>query len=196
MFTGLVSAIGKIAEQQGSQYTISCPEGWLGQTVCGDSIAVNGACLTVAVAGLSQNHFTVHVSPETKSRCVPLAVGATVNLEKSLCVGDSLGGHFVTGHVDGLAMIKKIQCSADGGKNLFLATDPLILRLIAVKGSVALAGVSLTVNEVTDEGFSVYLIPQTVAKTTLQFYQQGESLNIEIDLIARYLSRLLPAMPA
>ena len=155
----------------------------------GDSISVSGVCLTAL--DISDDGFSADVSNETLrlTSLGQLNVGASVNLEKALLPSTRLGGHFVSGHVDGLAQVTNISQDARSQRWEFSAPQAL-MRFIAVKGSVCLDGVSLTVNDVTETSFSVNLIPHTLAKTSLTDRKVGDFVNLEVDLIARYLDRL------
>ena len=155
----------------------------------GDSVSVSGVCLTAL--DISDNGFSADVSNETLrlTSLGQLKVGASVNLEKALLPSTRLGGHFVSGHVDGLAQVTNISQDARSQRWEFSAPQSL-MRFIAVKGSVCLDGVSLTVNEVLESSFSVNLIPHTLAKTSLTDRKIGDFVNLEVDLIARYLDRL------
>ena len=187
MFTGIISAIGSIenAKQSGDlRIQVSCP--WDDVRI-GESIAVNGACLTVVELG---KHIAFDLSAETISRTAPRwNTGDKVNLERALKMGDALDGHMVTGHVDGLATLETITPTGDSFK-LTLAAPASLSRYIAEKGSVTLDGVSLTVNETNGNDFSVNIIPHTWQHTTLSLRKPGDTLNLEIDLIARYVERL------
>jgi riboflavin synthase len=195
MFTGIITDIGtvrRVEERGDRRLTIGC--GYDLSTVdLGASIACSGACLTVVDKG--DDWFAVDVSHETLSRTVPghWDEGARLNLERSLRVGDELGGHIVTGHVDAVATVA--EAHADGGSTrLTLAAPATIGKSIASKGSIALDGVSLTVNSVEDAGeatrFTVNLIPHTLEATTLNQIAAGRQLNVEIDILARYLERM------
>lgn len=155
----------------------------------GDSISVSGVCLTALA--ITSSGFSADVSNETLrlTSLGQLIVGASVNLEKALLPSSRLGGHFVSGHVDGLAQVISIRHDSRSQRWEFAAPESL-MRFIAVKGSVCLDGVSLTVNEVIEEHFSVNLIPHTLAKTSLAKLTVGQMVNLEVDLIARYLDRL------
>ena len=155
----------------------------------GDSISVSGVCLTALE--IDRNGFSADVSNETLrlTSLGNLQPGASVNLEKALLPTSRLGGHFVSGHVDGLAQVTSVTQDARSQRWEFSAPQPL-MRFIAVKGSVCLDGVSLTVNEVSGDRFSVNLIPHTLAKTSLVERIVGDRVNLEVDLIARYLDRL------
>ena len=193
MFTGLITAIGKIIALktvgEGRRMHIQTPPHWLSNGAVGDSIAIDGACLTVTE--IVEDIFEVAVSPETIARCAPWRKESSVNLEHALKVGDKLGGHFVSGHVDGIAHVQAMEATTDGGCRMQLSAPPPFLRLIARKGSVAVAGVSLTVNRVDEAGFEAHIIPHTLSATTLGQSVSGTAVNLETDLIARHIARLI-----
>jgi riboflavin synthase len=195
MFTGLISAIGTITTitKNGDTYHmhIAVTADNLPRSI-GDSIAVNGICLTVTATDVSS--FTVTLSAETL-RCTSAkdwTEGTSVNLEPALAAGDRLGGHFVSGHVDGLAEITAITPAGECSIWQFRAPQSLA-HYLAVKGSVTLDGISLTVNEVQGCLFRVMIIPHTLTHTTLSQRKVGEFVNIEVDMIARYVERLMTA---
>lgn len=190
MFTGLIRSRGRIAriEQQGDMVmTITGARPFA--LSLGASVAVNGICLTITQ--FDDQNFTVSLSAETISVTTAQhwQVGDEVNLEPALAVGDALGGHFVSGHVDGRAIATAKTPSGDSTVWEFDA-PPALARFIAPKGSVALDGVSLTVNKVEGQRFTVNIIPHTAAETSFGTLQVGDTLNIEIDLLARYAARL------
>jgi riboflavin synthase len=197
MFTGIISHIGSIesAEQRGDlTITIACD---LHQDAVkvGDSVACNGCCLTVTRKGRLASgklYFSADLSQETVSRTAPgqWVKGAPVNLECSLRMGDSLDGHMVSGHVDGVAVVRDIMPQGDS-HILEIEAPQDLARFIAEKGSVTLNGVSLTVNEAAGVRFRVNIIPHTWVSTTLGQLAVGDGVNMEIDLIARYVARLL-----
>ena len=194
MFTGIIQAVGTIAElqRQGSDCTLVVNSGQLdlSTTRIGDSIAVNGVCLTVTTLG--GNRFTADASNETlaHSSLGMLRAGSLVNLEKALTLTTPLGGHLVSGHVDDLGEI--IARQDDGRSVRFSVRVPAQLsRYIAAKGSITIDGISLTVNSIENDTFSVNIIPQTIQETTLRQARIGQHVNIEVDLIARYLERLI-----
>jgi len=162
----------------------------LSHTQLGDSIAVNGVCLT-AIA-LQDQAFMADVSAETMSKTSlgQLSVGSPVNLETALTLNTALGGHLVSGHVDGLATLVEMQPDARSIRYRF-EVEPAIQHYIAIKGSVTIDGTSLTVNNVEGNQFDVNIVPHTQQKTVFQYYQDGSRVNIEVDIIARYLERLL-----
>jgi len=200
MFTGIVTAVGTIRETRQSgdlRVVISCPFDPAGIAM-GASIACSGACLTVVdKGGVAGNAwFAVDISAESVARTVAgrWHEGTKLNLEPALKLGDELGGHIVTGHVDGVGSVAKIEPQGDSRKITFSATSELAPYL-APKGSITVDGVSLTVNEVTDQSdgtchFSVNIIPHTSEVTTLGTLGQGDSVNLEIDILARYLQRM------
>jgi len=194
MFTGIIEAIGTVeqSESRGGDIRlgIACGELDLSRTQPGDSIAVNGVCLTAI--GLHERSFVADVSAETMSKTSlgQLAVGSPVNLETALTLNTALGGHLVSGHVDGLATLVEMQADARSIRYSF-EIDPAIQHYIATKGSVTIDGTSLTVNGVDGNRFDVNIVPHTQQKTVFQHYQVGSRVNIEVDIIARYLERLL-----
>lgn len=200
MFTGIVQTVGSLrainARGGDAQFVIEAPGLDLAHTRLGDSIAVNGCCLTVTE--LDGNAFSVDVSRESLDVTTlgTWAVGARVNLEAALRAGDALGGHYVTGHIDGTAKVAKLSTDARSTRVEFDVAKPLG-RYIAKKGSVCIDGVSLTVNGVSDIGeitrFDINLIPHTLSVTILQDYKPGTRVNIEIDIIARYVERISTA---
>jgi len=194
MFTGLVSDVGEVVGRDGGRFTIRSRYPAAGITV-GASIACDGCCLTatsIAPTSGGGADFTVDVSNETLSKTTLGAwqAGTRINLERSLRAGDELGGHVVSGHVDGTATIVDVR--ADGDSRRFLLEAPEHLALyIAPKGSVALDGTSLTVNEVAGNRFGVNLIPHTLTVTTWGAKTPGARVNLEVDQFARYVARLL-----
>ncbi len=195
MFTGIVEAVGRVAESapRGDGVRITLDTGGLDlrATRTGDSIAVNGCCLTVVAKEEAALGFDV--SAETLRCTTGFPQGAAVNLERALRVGDAMGGHMMSGHVDGVGRVTGFEAVADGddGSWRLEVEAPLALApLIAAKGSVAVAGVSLTVNEVRDLRFAVNLIPHTLAVTMLRDLAVGDIVNLEADLVARYVARL------
>ncbi len=201
MFTGIVTDLGRVVavERRGDTRFIIQSRYPEEAVAIGASIAHSGVCLTVV--GSSGGRHAVDVSGETLS-CTTLGewdVGSAVNLEQSLRIGDELGGHWVSGHVDGVAAVIDRRPEGDSLRFVFEAPEELAC-LIASKGSIALDGVSLTVNEVDGRRFGVNIIPHTQACTTFQFLKPGHRVNLEVDLLARYVARLMatrdPAMPA
>ncbi|MGI9426002.1 MAG: riboflavin synthase [Hyphomicrobiaceae bacterium] len=193
MFTGIVTDVGEIAEAKGDSFRIRCrfdPE----TIAIGASISCAGCCLTVTdvQASAAGAEFQVDVSNETRSKTNLKAwqLGTNVNLERSLKAGDELGGHVVTGHIDGIARIADIYPDGDCQRFVFEAPDHLAMY-IAPKGSVAVDGTSLTVNEVAGSTFGVNLIPHSLTVTTWGARQVDDEVNIEVDLFARYVARLL-----
>jgi riboflavin synthase len=198
MFTGIITDVGTVrsAEQRGDlRLVVGCGYDMAGVDL-GASIACSGACLTVIDKG--EGWFAADLSAETVSRTAPglWQEGARLNLERALRLGDELGGHIVTGHIDGLAEVVDLQPHGDSLR-IGMAVPTALGPMLAPKGSVTLDGVSLTVNAVHDEAeqtrFSVNLIPHTAQWTTLSDVAVGRKLNIEIDVLARYLQRMLDA---
>ncbi|MGE5388639.1 MAG: riboflavin synthase [Hyphomicrobiales bacterium] len=196
MFTGIVTNIGEVisVEPRGDLRRLRIACGYDAETIAlGASIANAGVCLTVvAVAREGQRTiFEVDAAAETlaKTTVGSWTQGTRVNLERALKIGDELGGHIVTGHVDGVARILS-RDDFDGMARYWIETPPELSRFVAQKGSVALDGVSLTVNEVEGDRFSILLIPHTLAETTFGALRAGDALNLEVDLMARYAARL------
>lgn len=193
MFTGLIEDIGKVLRLErtgsGARLVASCGLP-LAEICIGDSVAVNGACLTVVEKGTGCLSFDV--SPETVTRTTlgRLRPGANVNLERALRLGDRLGGHLVSGHVDCMAVISG---SREDSSNRIVSfrIQENFSRYLIEKGSVAIDGISLTVNEIEGDVFSVNIIPHTAQQTTLHLKRQGDEVNIETDLIGKYIERLL-----
>lgn len=192
MFTGLVATTGRIRSldkgEAGVRLEVEAP--LAGELARGDSVAVNGACLT-AVA-VSSEAFSADVMVETlrRSSLEPLAAGDRVNLELPLRTSDRLGGHMVQGHVDGLGTIESL---ADEGfaRVIRVAAPSELLRYVVEKGSIAVDGVSLTVADVDEAGFAVSLIPETLERTTLGAASPGQAVNLEVDVLAKYVERLM-----
>ncbi|RYX92356.1 MAG: riboflavin synthase [Comamonadaceae bacterium] len=219
MFTGIITGVGRIiaveslgtSSQHGKRLTIEAPAGYLDDVGLGDSIALNGACMTVTTLDLPQRHFTIDISVESLEKTSGLAdTGsgkAVINLEKALRAHDRLGGHIVSGHVDGIGQVTHFAQVGESWELRILAPRE-ISHFLAYKGSITVNGVSLTVNRVRDlpagapdgEGsagseISINLIPHTVENTALHSLATGTQVNLEIDLIARYVERMLSARP-
>ena len=197
MFTGIVAATGKITHVQplekGVRLTISAPELGLDDIGLGDSVAHNGVCLTVIEK--TGDSYKVDVSKETLDCTVGLdgaSNNAEVNLEKAMQLTDRLGGHLVSGHVDGVGEVLKFEKISESHE-LVIRAPKALAKYIARKGSVTVNGVSLTTNTVDGTDFSINLIPHTVHVTTLKYLKAGAGVNLEVDLIARYCERLLTA---
>ena len=193
MFTGLVEALGTVksleAAGDGRRLVIAEP-GLAPQLAIGESVAVNGACLTVVER--AKETFSFQVGPETL-RCTnlgELVPGARVNLERAVAAGDRLGGHIVQGHIDGLGQIVRRQRQGDWDL-VWFRCPPELARQMVSKGSVAVDGISLTLVDVTADGFSVALIPHTLKETTLGFKEPPASVNLETDLLAKYVGKYL-----
>lgn len=199
MFTGIIQAVGHIhqlTETAGGDARVVVQAGGLNLTdvALGDSIACNGVCLTVIEK--TAEHFSVDVSAETFRCTVGFAPGDKINLEKALRMADHLGGHLVSGHVDGVGEVLRFEAVAGGDAKdsswlLEIRAPQALARYIAVKGSITVNGVSLTVNQVGDTDFSINLIPHTLENTMLHTLKAGSQVNLEVDLLARYAERLL-----
>jgi len=192
MFTGIIEAVGQIKQveqrDQGVRLTIAAERLDLSDVAIGDSIAANGVCLTVVA--LAGNTYAVDVSQETLNCTVGLDAPGEVNLEKAMRLSDRLGGHMVSGHVDGVGETVKFE--PVGESYLLQIRAPIELaRYIAAKGSITVNGVSLTVNDICAGVFSINLIPHTLEMTTLKHLKPGARVNLEADMLARYVDRLL-----
>lgn len=198
MFSGIVAAVGRITRidplEQGVRLTVDTADLGLDDVALGDSIAHNGVCLTVI--GIDGRNAQFDVSKETLNCTVGLDTPGEVNLEKALRLSDRLGGHLVSGHVDGVGTVRRFERIGESHELVIVAPRSLA-RYIARKGSITVQGVSLTVNRVADvdDGceFSINLIPHTVQVTTLGSLKAGSRVNLEIDLIARYAERMMAA---
>ena len=207
MFTGIITGVGRIvavdaagtSSSHGKRLTVQCPAGYLDDVGAGDSIALNGACMTVTTFDAASGQFHVDVSAESLARTAGLGACGAINLEKALRANDRLGGHLVSGHVDGIGQVSHFAPHAESWDLRVLAPAALA-RFLAYKGSVTVNGVSLTVNQVTDlpDGCQIHinLIPHTVENTALGTLRPGSTVNLEIDLIARYVERMLGSVPA
>jgi riboflavin synthase len=194
MFTGLIREVGSVLSVEGGadgvRLTIEAPQ-TAAETQLGDSIAIDGVCLTVvAVAG---NSFAFDAVPETLDRTSlgTLDHGSRVNLEPALRAGEALGGHYVQGHVDGVGAVRSVEPEGDG-KRIWFDAQPELLRYVVEKGSIAVQGTSLTVAAVDDTGFAVALIPHTLEVTTLGELEPEDPVNLEADILAKYVEKLLP----
>ena len=209
MFTGIITGVGHIAQvapmgdtvAHGKRLTIGCPAGYLDDVGLGDSIAINGACMTVTSfdASTAAPQFTVDVSAESLDKTAGLDGLGAVNLEKALRANDRLGGHLVSGHVDGMGQVTHFAEVGESWELRVLAPASLA-KYLAYKGSITVNGVSLTVNRIADVAdgceVSINLIPHTVDNTALHSLHAGAKVNLEIDLIARYVERMLGSSAA
>ncbi|MCL5884669.1 MAG: riboflavin synthase [Deltaproteobacteria bacterium] len=193
MFSGIVEDIGTVVSAAGAGDGIALTVSTalpVGEIRVGDSIAVSGACLSVT--GKGAGRFSADVSAETLRRTTfrKLSPGSRVNLERSLTLSGRLDGHLVYGHVDGTGTVAEIRRAADS-RVFHIRTDPSIMKLVVFKGSVAVDGVSLTVSAVRPDGFEVSLIPLTLARTTLEALRPGDEVNVETDIVGKYVLRFL-----
>jgi riboflavin synthase len=207
MFTGIITAVGRITESanlgdsdsHGKRLTIQVAPQYLSDVGLGDSIALNGACMTVTTIDAGAGCFTIDISAESLSKTCGLTSHNTINLEKALRANDRLGGHLVSGHVDGVGQVLRFEPIGESWL-LSVAAPRALAKFIAYKGSIVVNGVSLTVNTVEDTAehcaLSINLIPHTVENTALGQLQAGHPVNLEIDLIARYVERMLNSAPA
>ncbi|WP_219216670.1 riboflavin synthase [Variovorax boronicumulans] len=205
MFTGIITGVGRIAavrnlgssSSHGKRLSIATPPGYLDDVGLGDSIALNGACMTVTSLDPAQQQFTIDISVESLDKTAGLAEeSAQLNLEKAMRASDRLGGHIVSGHVDGIGTVRRFAPVGESWELRVLA-PPALARFLAYKGSITVNGVSLTVNSVSDGAdgseISINLIPHTVENTSLGTLREGARVNLEIDTVARYVERMLQA---
>ena len=202
MFTGIITGIGHISAVRalgdtaahGKRLTITCPSGYLDDVGLGDSIALNGACMTATTLNAAEHQFTIDISAESLDKTAGLDQLGAVNLEKALRAHDRLGGHIVSGHVDGIGHVTHFAEIGESWQLRVMAPAALA-KYLAYKGSITINGVSLTVNSIEDVAagceMRINLIPHTVQNTALGTLRVGSSVNLEIDLIARYVERML-----
>jgi riboflavin synthase len=200
MFTGIITAVGNIKSAQakgdGLHLLVEVPAGYLDDVALGDSIAIQGACMTATQ--LNENSFALDISRESLNKTVGLDKVGPVNLEKALRLNDRLGGHLVSGHVDGVGKVAQFEAVAQdpyGSWLLRIEAPKDLAPFLAYKGSIVVNGVSLTVNQTQDTQdaclVDINIIPHTLENTTLGKLKQGDAVNLEIDLIARYVARML-----
>ena len=206
MFTGIITSVGRIvavhaagsASTHGKRLTITCASEYLADVGLGDSIALNGACMTVTSLDPVAGQFSIDISAESLSKTAGLDATGTINLEKALRANDRLGGHLVSGHVDGIGHVTHFAPLGESW-DLRVMAPTALGKFLAYKGSITVNGVSLTVNRVSDSDAGcevrINLIPHTVENTALHTLQPGTRVNLEIDLIARYVERML-TLPA
>ncbi len=185
MFTGIVQERGRVASFDGGRLVV---ESGIAAEV-GDSVAVDGVCLTVT--GNEDGRLAFDVMVETQQRAKPF--GAEVNLEAALRAGDPLGGHYVQGHVDAMGTVRSVESEGDG-KRVWFDVPAGVLRYLVEKGSITVDGVSLTVAELDEQGFAVALVQHTLAVTTLGRLGPGDTVNLEVDVLAKYVEALLPGL--
>lgn len=202
MFTGIITGVGRIVAVQdlgsssafGKRLTIACPSSYLDDVGLGDSIALNGACMTVTTFDPTIQQFTVDVSAESLDKTAGLTELGSINVEKALRANDRLGGHIVSGHVDGIGTVTHFAQVGESWELRILAPQSLA-KYLAYKGSITVNGASLTVNRINDLAsgceVSINLIPHTIENTALGSLHPGSAVNLEIDLIARYVERML-----
>ena len=189
MFTGIVRERGRLVGRNGSDLLVEAPE-TAASTHVGDSVALDGVCLTAT--DVSDGRIAFHAVPETLGRTTLAALepGAEVNVEPALRAGEPLGGHYVQGHVDGVGHVTDTTPEGDGLR-LRLALPPELLRYCVPKGSIAVQGVSLTIAALDDDGIEIALVPHTLAATTLASLRPGAEVNLEVDVLAKYVERLV-----
>lgn len=188
MFTGIVRDRGRVASFDDGRLVV---ESSAVTAEIGDSVAVDGVCLTVTAG--SDGRLVFDVMVETLGRVKPFR--AEVNLEPALRAGEPLGGHYVQGHVDGVGKVRSVEPEGDG-KRVWIDVVPQLLRYLVEKGSITVEGVSLTVAELDDAGFAVALVQHTLAVTTLGLLEVGDEVNLETDVLAKYVEKLLPGLPS
>jgi riboflavin synthase len=190
MFTGIVEERGVVRSREGGRLTVACRTVTHDSSI-GASVAVNGTCLTVVERG--DDHLAFDLSAETLARTSlgGLTAGRPVNLERPVSLAARLGGHLVQGHVDGVGAIARIDPSPDGGALVRVRVPPELMHAVVSKGSITVDGVSLTVAELHADGISIALIPHTLAATTFGGASTGDPVNLEVDVIARYVERLM-----
>jgi riboflavin synthase len=193
MFTGIVRELGRVASVEGDAsglaLAVEAPLTAAGLAT-GDSISINGVCLTAEA--VEDGRVALHAVPETLARSTlgSLNAGDGVNVESALRAGESLGGHYVQGHVDAVGRIQSVEAEGEGLR-LFVEAPPEVLRYCVEKGSIAVDGVSLTIAELADDSFAVALVPHTLEATTLSALAAGAEVNLEVDILAKYVDRLL-----
>jgi riboflavin synthase len=208
MFTGIITGVGRIAAvhdlgrslDHGKRLEISTPAHYLDDVGLGDSIALNGACMTVIAFDAANHVFSIDISAESLDKTAELnKIGTTLNLEKALRPNDRLGGHIVSGHVDGIGRVSQFAQIGESWLLQVLA-PPALAKYLAYKGSITVNGVSLTVNQIQDQAdgclVSINLIPHTVENTALGTLKAGSPVNLEIDTVARYVERMLSLQPS
>ncbi len=207
MFTGIITGVGRIVAvhplgsslTHGKRLTIACPIAYLDDVGLGDSIALNGACMTVTTFDPTEQQFTIDISAESLTKTTGLDALGPINLEKALRANDRLGGHLVSGHVDGIGQVTHFAQVGESWELRVIAPTELG-KYLAYKGSITINGVSLTVNRIADSGrgceASINLIPHTIENTALGALHSGSQVNLEIDLIARYVERMLSSSAA
>jgi riboflavin synthase len=202
MFTGIITGVGRIVASHplgsssfhGKRLSIATPAEYLDDVGLGDSIALNGACMTVTTLDATAQRFTIDISAESLDKTAGLDAAGSVNLEKALRANDRLGGHIVSGHVDGVGQVTHFAQVGESWE-LRVLTPPALAKYLAYKGSITINGVSLTVNSVQDKAegceVSINLIPHTVENTALGTLKLDSRVNVEIDTVARYVERML-----
>jgi riboflavin synthase len=194
VFTGIVRELGRVASVEGGadgrRLVVEAPA-TAAETAVGDSVSVNGCCLTVE--GIENGEIVMHAVPETLSRTTlgSLRAGDAVNLELAVRAGEPLGGHYVQGHVDAVGRVQSVEAEGEGLR-VFVEAPDAVLRYCVQKGSIAVDGVSLTVAELAEDAFAVALVPHTLEATTLSTLAPGKEVNLEPDVLAKYVERLLP----
>ena len=195
MFTGIVEELGRVRSLDGHRLVIACGS-VIDDSAVGASVAVNGVCLTVVARGADTLSFDLSDETVARTSLRRLEAGATVNLERPVTLAARLGGHVVQGHVDGMGEIVVVEPDPAGGARMRIDVPEELHRYTIEKGSITIDGVSLTVAELHDHGVTIALIPHTLAVTTLGAAAPGDPVNLEVDMIAKYVERLMPAHAA
>jgi len=195
MFTGIVEELGRVVSRDGGRIVVRCPVA-ASDAAIGDSLSIDGVCLTVVA--LEADAVSFDISPETFDRTSlgALDEGDPVNVERPATLASRLGGHLVQGHVDGIASVAAVQPDAEGGARLSVRLPAHLLRFVVEKGSITLDGVSLTVAALRGDEIDVALIPHTLAATTLGTTRVGDALNVEVDVIAKYVAKNMESLLA
>ena len=193
MFTGIVRELGRVVSVEGGGEGVALvveASGTAAQLAPGDSISINGVCLTAT--SVNGGSVSLHAVPETLARSTlgALAVGDAVNVEPAVRAGEPLGGHYVQGHVDAIGRVRSVEVEGEGVR-VFVEAPADVLRYCVEKGSIAVDGVSLTIAELATDGFAVVLVPHTLEATTLSSLAPGQEVNLEVDVLAKYVERLL-----
>ncbi|HQZ14661.1 MAG TPA: riboflavin synthase [Acidimicrobiia bacterium] len=194
MFTGIISTLGRVDQvndEQGSVELVISSTGFFDESKLGDSVAINGVCLTITELGENSAKVFSQVETNSKTTTASLQTGDQVNLEHPLRLSDRLGGHLVQGHVDGVVEMLSRKENLDGSVKLEFSISAELSKFVALHGSVCVNGVSLTVSDKTEKSFSVALIPSTLENTTLEKMRVGDISNIEVDCLARYVEQLM-----
>ena len=189
MFTGIVEELGRVVSREGGRIVVRCPTA-ASDSVIGDSLSIDGVCLTMIALDGDEASFDISRETFDRTSLGALDAGDPVNVERPATLASRLGGHLVQGHVDGVARVTAVEPDAENGARLSVHLPAHLLRYVVEKGSIAIDGVSLTVASVDDGGFTVSLIPETLERTTLGTAGPGRPVNLEVDVLAKYVEKL------